>query len=277
MSGRRRGGLGSLHAMTDAIVLEQVEVCVARAGQILGPVSWNVGAGERWAVLGPNGGGKTTLLSVAGAWRQPTAGRAVILGSELGHVDVRRLRLRIGHVGHTVTEKLRPQLLVRDVVLTGRSSTLETWFQGFSADERREAEASLEQVGCGALADRALGTCSQGERARVLLARASYASHELLLLDEPAAGLDLPGREQLVMAMERGAEPAGSATTVLATHHLEELPSGTTHAALLRGGAIVAAGPVEETLTDGLLSQVFGMKINVERRRGRWTAFAHAR
>ncbi len=206
MSGRRRGGLGSLHAMTDAIVLEQVEVCVARAGQILGPVSWNVGAGERWAVLGPNGGGKTTLLSVAGAWRQPTAGRAVILGSELGHVDVRRLRLRIGHVGHTVTEKLRPQLLVRDVVLTGRSSTLETWFQGFSADERREAEASLEQVGCGALADRALGTCSQGERARVLLARASYARHELLLLDEPAAGLDLPGREQLVMAMERGAE-----------------------------------------------------------------------
>jgi iron complex transport system ATP-binding protein len=261
--------------MPDAIVFEGVEVRVAGAARILGPVSWRVAAGDRWAVLRPNGSGKTTLLSVAGAWRQPSAGRAVILGAELGRTDVRSLRERIGHVGHTVTEKLRPELLVRDVVLTGRSSTLETWFQDFTADERGEAEARLDEVGCLALADRPLGTCSQGERARVLLARASYARHELLLLDEPAAGLDLPAREQLVTAMERSAAQSVSATTVLATHHLEELPPGTTHTALLRDGAFVAAGPVEETLTDRVLSQAFGMAIAVERRRGRWAAFAN--
>jgi iron complex transport system ATP-binding protein len=260
--------------MSDAIVFEDVEVRVPGAGRILGPVSWRVAAGERWAVLGPNGSGKTTLLSVAGAWRQPSLGRAVILGGELGRVDVRAIRERIGHVGHTVTEKLRSELPVRDVVLTGRSSTLETWFQDFTAEERGEAEARLEDMGCLALADRALGTCSQGERARVLLARASYARHDLLLLDEPAAGLDLPAREQLVMAMERAAREPGPPTTVLATHHLEELPPGTTHAALLHGGTFVAAGPVETTLTDDALSQTFGMRISIARRGGRWTAFA---
>ena len=260
--------------MPDAIALDDVEVRVPAGDRILGPLSWHVGTGERWAMLGPNGGGKTTLLSVAGAWRQPIRGRAVILGAPLGETDVRMVRARIGHVGHTVNERLRPALPVRHVVLTGRSSTLETWFQTFSSEEIAEADARLAQVGCLGLADRALGTCSQGERARVLLARALYARRELLLFDEPAAGLDLPAREQLVAAMETGAAQTDAPTTVLATHHLEELPGGTTHAALLRDGVIVTAGPVEEALTDASLSDTFAMAIAVERRGRRWTAFA---
>ena len=258
--------------MADAIVLEDVEVRVASAGRILGPVSLRVGAGERWALLGPNGSGKTTLLSVAGAWRQPSSGRAWVLGGELGHIDVRDLRARIGHVGHTVTEKMRTGQSVRDVVLTGRTSVLETWFQTFTRSDREDADARLAQVGCSAMADRALATCSQGERARVYLARALFGRRELLLFDEPAAGLDLPAREQLVTAM--GAAAAEGISSVLATHHAEEIPPSTTHAALMRAGTVMAAGPIEAVLTGERLSEAFGVAVEVDRRNGRWTAFA---
>lgn len=256
--------------MAAAIVLEDVEVCVANAGRILGPVSLRVEADERWILLGPNGSGKTTLLSVAGAWRHPSSGRTEILGEGLGRTDVRALRARIGHVGHTVTERMRLELRVRDVVLTGRSSTLETWLSTYDAPERVEADERLAQMGCLDLADRALGTCSQGERARVLLARALYGRRELLLFDEPAAGLDLPARERLVAAMETAA--GHGPPSVLATHHLEEIPPSSTHAALLRDGVLISTGPIEEVLTDAALSEAFAIALHVERRGGRWTA-----
>ena len=231
-------------------------------------------AGERWALLGPNGSGKTTLLSVAGAWRHPSAGRATVLGETLGRTDVRLLRARIGHVGHTVTERLRPGLVCLDAVMTGRASGLETWFLPFTDDDRAEALALLGEVGCAHVADRALSTCSQGERARVLLARARFGRRELLLFDEPAAGLDLPGREALLAAMEAAPSAAGATTSLLATHHLEEIPPSTTHAALLRDGALVASGAVDEVLTDAALSDCFGLPISVARRAGRWSAVA---
>ena len=258
--------------MDEAIVLRDVEVDVAHHGCILGPVSLRVVIGERWALLGPNGSGKTTLLSVAGAWRQPSSGRAWVLGGQLGRTDVRAIRARIGHVGHTVTEKLRPGIRVLDLVLTGRTSTLEPWFQTFTDGDRAEARARLDQVGCLALAERPLATCSQGERARVALARALFGRRELLLFDEPAAGLDLPAREQLVAAMESAAREG--LTSVLATHHLEEVPPSTTHAALLNAGRIVRSGPIEGVLTDDALSSAFGLRVAVERRGGRWSAFA---
>jgi iron complex transport system ATP-binding protein len=258
--------------MSDALVLEDVKVDVEPGGTILGPVSLRVGTGERWALLGPNGSGKTTLLSVAGAWRQPSAGRAWVLGGELGRVDVRELRVRIGHVGHTITEKMRTSQSVRDVVLGGRTSVLETWFQTFTRSDRDDADARLAQVGCLTMADRPLSTCSQGERARVYLARALFGRRELLLFDEPAAGLDLPAREQLVSAMESAG--VDGITSVLATHHLEEIPPGTTHAALLRAGRVIDTGPVEDVLTSERLSDTFGIAVEVERRHGRWTAFA---
>jgi len=261
----------------EALRLDGVEVVVAGTSaprRILGPVDLVARAGERWALLGPNGAGKTTLLSVAGAWLHPAAGLATVLGETLGRTDVRRLRARIGHVGHTVTERLRPGLGCLEAVLTGRASGLETWFQPFTDDDRAEARAMLAEVACSHVADRALSTCSQGERARVLLARARFGRHELLLFDEPAAGLDLPGREGLLAAMEATAAADGASTTLLATHHLEELPPSTTHAALLRAGVIVTAGPAEEVLVDDVLSECFGLTISVARRAGRWSAVA---
>jgi iron complex transport system ATP-binding protein len=160
------------------------------------------------------------------------------------------------------------------VVLTGKGSTLETWGQGFDAQDRETVRALLEDVGCGHLAGRPLSACSLGERQRVLIARALFGAHRLLLLDEPAAGLDLPAREHLVRAMADAAARPDGPTTVLATHHLEEVPTTVTHAALLRGGRVVASGPVADVLADGPLTACYGIDVAVERREGRWWARA---
>lgn len=257
----------------DAVALRDVEVRAA-GRRILGPVSLRIQAGERWMLLGPNGSGKTTLLSVAGGWRHPSGGRAWVLGAELGRSDVRDLRARIGHVGHRLSELLRPDLSVDEVVLTGKRSTLAPWGVALDERDRRDASARLAQVGCGHLAGQAFLACSQGERQRVLLARALFARHELLVLDEPAAGLDLPGREAMVGALEAVAADGPGPTTIMATHHLDEAPPSTTHAALLRDGLLVAAGPVDEVLTAAALGRCFGIELRVERRGARWTAFA---
>jgi iron complex transport system ATP-binding protein len=256
--------------VTDAVRLEAAEVRIG-GRRVLGPLDLTVGAGERWALLGPNGCGKTTLLAVVGARRQPSAGRVTLFGERVGRSDVRLLRARIGHVSHRVAEQLDGNLRVIDAVLTGRDGTLVRWGQTFDATERGAARELLRTVGCDALADRRLSTCSLGERQRVLVARALFGGHELVLFDEPAAGLDLPARELLLDAMLGLGDDR---TAVLATHHLEELPADTSHAALLVAGRVVAAGAVREVLTPELLSGCFGMPIRVERRDGRWTARA---
>lgn len=261
--------------MSAAEVLSLVAAEVRIGGhRILGPVDLAVARGEHWVLLGPNGSGKTTLLSLAGAWRQPSAGTVRVLGEELGRVDVRRLRGRIGHVSHAVAERLRPSLSALDVVLTGKAAVLETWWLDLGEDDRRAARDLLGEMGCGELADRQLGSCSLGERQRVLIARALFGAHPLLLFDEPAAGLDLPARERLLGAMTSVARRADAPTTLLATHHLEEVPPTVTHAALLREGSIVAAGPVTDVLADDPLSECYGMHVTVERRDGRWWARA---
>jgi iron complex transport system ATP-binding protein len=254
----------------DAVALEDAEVRIA-GRRVLGPVTMTVGPGERWAILGPNGSGKTTLLRLAGAIRQPSAGRVVVLGAELGRVDVRALRERIAFVGHAVADRIPPGLPVRDVVLTGKRATLVPWFQDFDEADRAHAGELLERLGCAHLDGQALASCSQGERQRVLLARALFGRPELLLLDEPAAGLDLPGREALVGALEATGD-LHDVPTILVTHHLEELPTTITHAALLRAGLLTAAGPVEEVLTDEAVSACFGLALSVRRAQGRWGA-----
>jgi iron complex transport system ATP-binding protein len=260
--------------MTDeAVGLEHATVRVD-GRTILGPVDLCVRAGERWVFLGPNGSGKTTLLSLAGAVRQPSSGSVRVLGSELGRTDVRRLRARIGHVSHAVADRLRPRMRVLDVVLTGKASVLETWWQDLGAADRARGLALLDELGCGGLAERPLATCSLGERQRVLIARALFGERPLLLFDEPAAGLDLPARERLLAAMDAAAARADGPTTLLATHHLEEIPPSTTHGALLRRGTVVTSGPVEDVLTDDPLSDCFELGVEVERRDGRWTARA---
>jgi iron complex transport system ATP-binding protein len=243
---------------------------------VLGPIDLEVRRGERWVLLGPNGSGKTTLLALAGARRQPSRGTVSVLGTTLGRGDVRLLHPRISHTSHVLVEMLDPALSGLTVVLTGKRSTLTPWFQRFDPEDEARARDLLHRVGCGDLADRPFATGSQGERQRVLLARALFPRPDLLILDEPASGLDLPSRELLLAAIETvGANDGHAPTTILATHHLEEVPPSTTHAALLRSGSLVATGPVAGVLTAELLEAAFGIAVEVGRRPGgRWWAAA---
>ena len=257
-----------------ASIMVRIQDATVRIGRtaILGPISLTVRAGESWVVLGPNGAGKTTLLDLAGAIRHPTSGTVEVLGSRLGSVDVRALRSRIGFVGHHVADAIPSHLPVLDIVLTGKRSTLVPWMQSFGGDDRRMATALLERVGCTPMSARSLASCSQGERQRVLLARALFGRPELLLLDEPMAGLDLPGRELLLDALSSTADSAPP--TMLVTHHLEEIPVTATHAALLRTGRAVAAGPIGSVLTDEHVSACFGIPVSVSSDDGRWRGYA---
>jgi iron complex transport system ATP-binding protein len=256
---------------SDVVRIDNATIAIASSA-ILGPVSLTVRSGESWTILGPNGSGKSTLLDLAGGIRHPTSGIVEIFGGRLGSVDVRDVRARIGFVGHHVAEAIPAHLSVHDVVLTGKRSTLVPWMQTFDADDRRLADELLLRVRCEHLSGRLLETCSQGERQRVLLARALFGHPELLLLDEPAAGLDLPGRESLLEALSSTAD--ASPTTVLVTHHVEEIPRTATHAALLRQGRLVASGPIGSVLTDANVTTCFDLAISVSVHDGRWQARA---
>jgi iron complex transport system ATP-binding protein len=224
-------------------------------------------------LLGPNGSGKTTLLRVMGAWRHPSAGTATVLGRRVGRTDLRDLRALIGHVSHAVADGLDPGLTTLDVVLTGRESTLAPWPFEVTREQRAGAIEALDASGCGGLAAQPFLRCSQGERQRVLLARARFGRHALVLLDEPAAGLDLPGREDLLRVIDGLAGDAETAV-VIATHHLDEVPTSATHGALLRGGELISAGPLEDVLTPEQLERCFGLRLRIERNGGRWFAAA---
>jgi iron complex transport system ATP-binding protein len=255
--------------------LEGVAVVRNRTA-LLDDITWEVGPGERWVLLGPNGSGKTTLLSVVGASLWPTRGTVEILGQRLGRVDMRQLRTRIAVVSASVSRRLRPELPALEVVLTGRHAALETWWHEYSDDDRDQARTLLEAAGFGdvGFADRPFGHLSEGERQQVLLARALMGDPELVLMDEPAAGLDLGARERL---LARLASLAGDPTVpplILVTHHLEEIPPGVTHAALLRGARLMAAGTVDEVLTGSAVSGAFGVPVAVTHQDGRWAARA---
>jgi iron complex transport system ATP-binding protein len=241
---------------------------------VLGPIDLTIGSGERWVLLGPNGGGKTTLLALAGGRRQPSSGRVAVLGRSLGATDIRTLHRRISHTSHVLSELIPSGLDVRTVVLTGKRSSLVPWFQTYDHADERRAATLLEGVGCADLAARRFVTCSQGERQRVLLARALFAEPEPLILDEPASGLDLPARESLIIAIEASVARSAATTVLLATHHLEEVPPSTTHAALLREGRTVATGPIEDVLRPEPLRACFGIPLDVGRRGDRWWAAA---
>jgi iron complex transport system ATP-binding protein len=250
-------------------------VSVVRDGTaLLDGISWIVGAGERWALLGPNGSGKTTLLRVVGSALWPTSGVVEILGERLGRVDMRQLRRRIAVVSASIARSLRPELAALDVVLTGRHAALETWWDEYSAADRREAGALLEEAGFGAagFAERPYGLLSEGERQQVLLARALMARPELLLMDEPAAGLDLGARERLLGRLAALAADPAVPPLVLVTHHLEEIPPGVTHIALMREARLLVSGPIGEVLTSAAVSEAFGVNVVVERSAGRWSA-----
>jgi iron complex transport system ATP-binding protein len=241
---------------------------------VLHDIDWQVAAGERWIILGPNGSGKTTLFELASGYLHPTRGTVDILGHRLGHYDVRVLREHIGLVSTAVAKKLVPQLTATDVVVSARHGALEPWWHHYEDAERDQARSLLESAGFGAVADRRFGVLSDGERQQVLIARALMSNPALLLLDEPAAGLDVGGRERLVATLGRLARDLTAPPTVMITHHVEEIPAGFTHLLLLREGRVVAAGPLGDTLDASSLSATFGLPLILEGAAGRWTCRA---
>lgn len=250
-------------------------VSLLREGRtLLAGIDWTVGAGERWVILGPNGSGKTTMLQLAGAVMQPSLGTVEVLGRRLGRVDVRQLRTHIGLVSGAVSRALRPTLTALEIVVTGKHAALEPWWHEYSAADYRQARQLLSAAGMPQIAERPFAVISEGERQQTLLARALMGSPELILLDEPAAGLDLGARERLLAWLSRLAADPATPPLVLVTHHAEEIPAGTTHAALLREGRLVAAGPIEQALTDASVSESFGLRVRLRRDGGRWSSRA---
>ena len=256
-------------------VLQMSGVAVVRDGStLLSDVEWTVREGERWVVLGPNGAGKTTLLHVAGASLFPTRGTVDLLGERFGRTDLGELRTRVGLSSSSLADRVPPHEKALDVVVTASYGVVGRWSERYDAPDVERAQTLLGRMGLRAFADRRFGTLSEGERKRVLLARALMTDPELLLLDEPAAGLDLGAREALLRLLTRLAQDEDAPPTVLVTHHVEEVPVGTTHALLLARGRSIASGPVAEVLTGPLLTRTFGLPLVVEARDGRYTARA---
>jgi iron complex transport system ATP-binding protein len=257
-------------------ILELSDISVRRGDRvILGPINWQVLEGERWVILGPNGAGKTTLLQICSSLIHPTTGEINILGEKLGKVDVFELRTRIGLTSSALVEQLPPDELVMDVVLTAAYAMLGRWQEKYDLWDESRAMALLTALGVRELGERLFGSLSEGEKKRVQIARALMADPELLLLDEPASSLDLGGREDLLRRIESLSKDPLAPATVIVTHHIEEIPVGTTHALLLREGAVVAQGEVASVITDQNLTQAYGLAITVQTEGGRF--FARAR
>ena len=258
-------------AATGEPVIALQDVSVRREGfEVLSAVDWRVDATDRWVILGPNGSGKTTLLQVASARLWPTTGSVEILGARLGHVDVRTLRPRVALVSGAVTRQLRADLPARDAVASGRYGALETWWHRYSAEDWEQADRLLARGGVADIADRPFGVISEGERQQVLLARALMAEPELVMLDEPFAGLDLGARERLLVHLADLASEPGGPAVVLVTHHCEEIPPGFTHGGLMRRGRLAAAGHLTDAITSDAVSACFGVAVAVGRTDGRW-------
>jgi iron complex transport system ATP-binding protein len=258
-------------------VLELADVSVVRGGsRLLDGISWEVEEDERWTILGPNGAGKTTLLQVVAAQIHPTTGVAGILGEVLGTIDVFELRPRIGLTSAALAERIPASELVRDVVVSASYAVIGRWREHYDDLDHHRASELLAEVGVSHLADRSFGTLSEGERKRVQIARALMTDPELLLLDEPAAGLDLGGREALLDTLSALAADEAAPAIVLVSHHVEEIPPGFTHTLMLRNGRVVACGPLDTTLSEESLSETFGMSLALEHRNGRWAARGRA-
>ena len=250
--------------MSNNRVLELHQVSVRRADKIiLGPIDFAISAGERWVVLGPNGAGKSTLLQILATRIFPTHGRVIVLDKEMGKVDLWELRNRIGICGTLISEDIPYEETVRDVVLTAAYAVLGRWNEAYDLWDESRAVALLTTFGVRDLADRAYGTLSDGEKKRVQISRALMADPELLLLDEPTAGLDLGGREDLLKRFSDFAADPLAPASILVTHHIEEIPAGTTHALILKDGKVAVSGPITQVITSEHMSAVFDLPMEV--------------
>jgi iron complex transport system ATP-binding protein len=269
--------MGSGERTADRAIVEVRDLLVSRAGRvILGPLDLTIRSGERWAVIGANGSGKTTLLSVLGLTLWPTTGTVEVLGARFGRVDARKVREQIGLASSAVEGMMRQDLTPIDLVMTARYAATEPWWHEFSDADRARARGLLENLGLANVAKHPFATLSAGERRRTSIARALMPDPELLLLDEPAASLDLGARETLLRDLTSLCGAARPAAIVLVTHHVEEIPSGFSNALVLRAGQAVAAGPIADVLTDEVLSRAFNLPIAVSRHDGRaWARMRH--
>ena len=254
-------------------VLTMTDVSVVRDSKaILNSINWSVDADDRWAILGPNGAGKTTLLQLAAAMMHPTSGEAVVLGEQLGKIDVFELRPRVGFASSAMARRMPQNETVLDVVMTAAYSVTGRWREEYEEIDERRARRVLAEWKLDHLAERRFGDLSDGEQKRVQIARAVMTDPELMLLDEPAASLDLGSREELLRLLSGYAEAEGAPGIVMVTHHVEEIPQGFGHVLLIREGAVVAAGPIDEVLTPENLEATFGIPLEIELRDGRYSA-----
>ncbi|MET0899387.1 MAG: ABC transporter ATP-binding protein [Mycobacterium sp.] len=255
------------------LLIDFRKVSLRRGGRVLvGPVSWQVELDERWVVIGPNGAGKTSLLRIAAAMEYPSTGRAYVLGDRLGRVDMSELRSRVGLSSSALAQRVPDDEVVRDLVVSAGYAVLGRWREAYEDVDYAHAVDMLESLGAEHLAERTFGTLSEGERKRVLIARSLMTDPELLLLDEPAAGLDLGGREELVARLADLAADPDSPAMVLVTHHVEEIPPGFSHALILSEGEVVVSGLLEDALTAENLSKAFGQSIALDKIDGRYFA-----
>ncbi len=238
---------------------------VRESRTILEAVTWSVRADQRWVVLGRNGSGKTSLIRIASLTLHPTRGDVRVLGETLGRTDVRRVRTGIGLASPALADQFRGELTPTEIVMTARYAALEPWWHTYDDADRARARSLLERLGCRHLVDQRFALLSSGERQRVMLARTLMNDPGLVLLDEPTAGLDLGGREELVTTLGELALDPTTPPTVLVTHHVEEIPAGFTHALLLTQGRVQASGPIDDVLTAGALSECFGLALELRR------------
>jgi iron complex transport system ATP-binding protein len=268
------GAVSSSAAVSAAEPVVQMRGVDVVRGQshLLRGVDWTITPEQRWVVLGPNGAGKTTLLQLAGALMHPTRGEVRLLGETMGAVDVFELRPRIGLTSAALAQRIEPGERTGDVVLSAGYAVVGRWRERYDIHDLTRAAVLMQQWGVSGIAHRPFGTLSEGERKRVQIARALMPDPELLLLDEPGAGLDLGGREDLVSRLSDLATYLYAPAQVLVTHHVEEIPPGYTHALLLREGAVVTSGPLTQVVTSEALSETFGLPLHLERSDGRYTA-----
>lgn len=255
------------------LLIDFAKVTLRRGGRTLvGPITWPVELDERWVVIGPNGAGKTSLLRTAAAMEHPSSGTAYVLGERLGRIDMAELRARIGLSSSVLSQRIPDNEVVRDLVVSAGYAVVGRWRERYDELDYNRALDMLESVGAEHLADRVYGTLSEGERKRVLIARSLMTDPELLLLDEPAAGLDLGGREELVARLGDLAGDPDSPALVLVTHHVEEIPPGFSHCLILSGGNVVDAGLLTDVLTAENLSKAFEQSIDLDVIDGRYFA-----
>lgn len=258
-------------------VLEFSDVVVRRnARDIIDHLTWTVTDDQRWVILGPNGAGKTTVLQLADTLIHPTSGIVTVLGERLGRSDVFELRPRIGFASSAMARRVPAEETVLNVVLTAAYSVLGRWNEDYEDIDERRALRVLAEWHLDQLADRTFGTLSDGEQKRVQIARAVMTDPELLLLDEPTASLDLGAREELLALLGGYAQAPTTPAMIMVTHHVEEIPVGFTHVLLLRDGAVVASGPLDEVLTAQNLTAAFGVDVVLNQDAGRYSARAAA-